>query len=197
MTCVAIIPARGGSRRIPGKNTRDFRGRPIIEYSILAAKETGIFTRIIVSTDDSFAASCAYRMGADVMWRPDSLAKDSVGTQEVAAHVLKEAKGHFGIPPPLYACCIYATAPLMHFTDLLSGYLRLRILESPYVYSVGPDWQDAGQWYWGLVQAFTKGVSLDLGDKQVLPSYRVCDINTKEDWQRAEQMYDQLHEDDK
>jgi len=197
VTCVAIIPARGGSRRIPGKNTRDFRGRPILEYSILAAKETGIFTRIIVSTDDSFAASCAYRMGADVMWRPDALAKDSVGTQEVAAHVLLEAKSHFGIPPPLYACCIYATSPLMDYLDLLLGYYNLRCYGKPFVYTIGRDGQDAGQWYWGTVEAFSKGVSLDEGRRYVLPSTRVCDINTEEDWQRAEQMYDQLHKDDK
>jgi N-acylneuraminate cytidylyltransferase len=194
VSIIAIIPARAGSTRIPGKNSREFRGRPIFEYSVQAALQTGIFTRVVVSTDDPFVKSRAYRLGAEVLPRPDHLARNSVGTQEVAADGLKTIRSSWTfIPKPTYACCIYATAPLMHFTDLISGYLKLRSGSAPYVYTVGPDWQDAGQWYWGRASAFMDGLPLDQATLHVLPASRVCDINTEDDWKRAEQMYDQLH----
>jgi len=196
VSLIAVIPARAGSRRIPGKNAREFRGRPIFEYSVQAALDTGIFTRIFVSTDDSYIASRAYRMGVNVLPRPDKLAVDNVGTQEVMADALRTIEHEWmHVPKPTYACCIYATAPLMHFTDLITGYLKLRTRDVPYVYTVGPDWQDAGQWYWGKARCFMDDVPLDGALFHVLPGTRVCDINTEEDWLRAEQMYDQLHKD--
>ncbi|MEK9809632.1 MAG: hypothetical protein VW362_04245 [Candidatus Nanopelagicales bacterium] len=190
MTCVAIIPARGGSRRIPLKNIRHFHGKPIIDYSIRAAQDSGLFSRVYVSTDSPAVSSVAYRAGADVIWRPDNLAVDSVGTQAVAAHVLDTVLAdHLTIRPPRYACCIYATAPLMTHLDLIEGYLMLRKARVPYVYTVGPDWQDAGQWYWGEVDAFRTGVPLDQASFYKLPAERTCDINVEEDWARAEQLY--------
>lgn len=194
MSLVAIIPARGGSQRIPGKNIRLFRGRPIIEYSIKAAQDAGFFSRIYVSTDSSAISSVAYRAGADVLWRPDNLAKDNVGTQAVMADALNTViRDWITVKPPTYACCIYATAPLMAHMDLIRGYANLRGGGAPYVYTVGPDWQDAGQWYWGETQAFIQGVSLDQGDLYQMPADRVCDINTPEDFSRAEAMYAALH----
>lgn len=193
MSLVAIIPARGGSRRISGKNIRLFHGKPIIEYSIAAAKAAGFFSRIYVSTDSPAISSVAYRAGADVLWRPDNLAKDNVGTQAVMADALsKIVSDHLTIDPPAYACCIYATAPLMHHMDLISGYYQLRDSGTPYVHPVGPNWQDAGQWYWGETPAFISGVSLDQAMLDPLPAERVCDINTEEDWARAEQLYANL-----
>jgi pseudaminic acid cytidylyltransferase len=193
MTCVAIIPARGGSQRIPLKNIRLFHGRPIIEYSIKAAQDSGLFQRVFVSTDHPGISSVAYRAGADVLWRPDSLAKDNVGTQAVMADALNTIYNDMHVlTPPVYACCIYATAPLMTYLDLIFGYADLREGDAPYVYTTGPNWQDAGQWYWGTVRAFLDGVSLDQGALYPLPASRVCDINTLDDWQRAEQLYANL-----
>lgn len=193
MTLVAIIPARGGSQRIPLKNIKPFHGKPIIEYSIKAAQDAGFFSRIYVSTDSPAISSVAYRAGADVLWRPDELAKDNVGTQAVVANALTSIlTDRLTIDPPKYACCIYATAPLMRPIDLVKGYLHLRENGAPYAYTVGPNWQDAGQWYWGEVEAFLQGVSLDQGVFYRLPAERVCDINTPEDWARAEQLYANL-----
>lgn len=193
MTCVAIIPARGGSQRIPLKNIRLFHGKPIIEYSIKAAQDSGLFQRVFVSTDHPGISSVAYRAGAYVLWRPDALAKDNVGTQAVMADALNTVINDWiTVKPPAYACCIYATAPLMTSLDLIHGYYKLRARGVPYVYPVGPDWRDAGQWYWGTVRAFLDGVSLDQSALHPLPDYRVCDINTEDDWQRAKQLYANL-----
>ena len=193
MTCVAIIPARGGSTRIPMKNIRLFHGKPIIEYSIKAAQDSGLFQRVFVSTDHVGISSVAYRAGADVIWRPDNLAKDNVGTQAVVADALSTIiRDCVTLHLPKYACCIYATAPLMTYFDLIVGYQRLRGTGAPYVYPVGPDWQDAGQWYWGAVDAFTSGEPLDQAVFYTLPAERVCDINTEDDWARAEQLYANL-----
>lgn len=194
MTLVAIIPARGGSQRIPLKNIRLFHGKPIIEYSIKAAQDAGFFSRIYVSTDSPAVSSVAYRAGADVLWRPDNLAQDNVGTQAVMRHALETILAdHLTIDPPRYACCIYATAPLMTYMDLISGYADLRESGAPYVYTTGPNWQDAGQWYWGETQAFINGVSLDQADFYPLSAARVCDINVEADWLRAEQLYEEMH----
>jgi len=193
VTCVAIIPARGGSQRIPRKNIRLFHGKPIIDYSIKAAQDSGLFQRVFVSTDHPGISSVAYKAGADVLWRPDALAKDNVGTQAVMADALNTIiRDWITVKPPVYACCIYATAPLMTSVDLIRGYLALRSPNVPYVYAVGPDWRDAGQWYWGAVETFIDGVSLDQASFYKLPAERVCDINTLDDWSRAEQLYANL-----
>ena len=71
---VAVIPARGGSKRIPRKNIRDFAGKPIIAYSIDCAKQSGLFDRIIVSTDDEEIADVATRFG--VYYQPGEVAED-------------------------------------------------------------------------------------------------------------------------
>lgn len=191
MSIIAVIPARGGSRRIPGKNIRPFHGRPIIEYSIGAAKAAGLFSRIYVSTDSPAIASAAYRAGVEVSHRPHRLAVDAVGTQEVTRDVVHRQMGAGMIGDPVnYVCCIYATAPLMHYMDLIEGYALLRHSGAPYAYSVGPDGQDAGQWYWGTVEAYLASVSLDYGRKYPLSANRTCDINTEDDWARAERLYD-------
>ena len=190
MTCVAIIPARGGSQRIKNKNIRLFHGKPIVEYSIKAAYDSGLFARVFVSTDSAQVSSVAYRAGADVLWRPDHLAKDNVGTQAVVADALEHVcKDWLTVKPPKYACCIYATAPLMKPLDLIYGYARLRETGAPYCYTVGDNWQDAGQWYWGRTDEFIRGTSLDQATFYRLPATRVCDINVEADWVRAEQLY--------
>jgi pseudaminic acid cytidylyltransferase len=179
---VAIIPARGGSVRIPRKNIRMFHGKPIIAYSIETARLAGI-TRIVVSTDDFQIAGCAEFYGCEVHKRDYD--DGTKGTQEVTADVLR----WLGNGCPTYACCIYPTAPLMLPEDLVQGGFEMLGM-AHYVYPVGTDLVDAGQWYWGHSGSFIDGVPLEGNAlRSFLPDERVCDINFPEDWLRAEGLY--------
>ena len=182
---VALIPARGGSKRIPRKNIRDFMGKPIIAYSIEAAKKSELFNYIFVSTDDQEIADVAQAHGASVWMRNPKLADDKTGTQEVAAEFLNNGEWS-------EACVIYATAPLLDFNDLIYAHGALSLGETHYAFSVGttPVLHDAGQFYWGRAESFGH---VPLWDRwsRMIPIYsgRDCDINTEEDWLRAEQMF--------
>lgn len=117
---LCVIPARGGSKRIPRKNIREFCGKPIIVYSIEAAQKAACFDRIIVSTDDDEIAEVAECYGADIPFtRPAELANDYAGTTEVIAHavgVMEEKYGSFDA-----ACCLYATAPFVQINYIVKG----------------------------------------------------------------------------
>ena len=122
---MAIIPARGGSKRIPRKNVKSFSGKPMIAWSVHAAQEAEIIDRIIVSTDDPEIASVARACGADVPFiRPDELSDDYTGTMPVVAHAI-EWHVNQGFDPK-QVCCIYATAPFIQAVDIQQG---LKILE--------------------------------------------------------------------
>ncbi len=122
---VAIITARGGSKRIPGKNTRLFSAKPIIAYSIRAAIESGLFDRVIVSTDSDKIAAIAEDYGADVPFRrPANLSDDLTATAPVLEHALKWLGEHGGVPD--YACCIYPTAPFVRKRYLAEGFEALK-----------------------------------------------------------------------
>ena len=109
---VAIITARGGSKRIPRKNIKEFLGKPIIVYSIEAALTSGIFDEVMVSTDDEEIAEIAKKAGADIPFmRSDELANDYATTTDVIGEVLKSYK-EIGKEFD-YACCIYPTAPFV------------------------------------------------------------------------------------
>jgi pseudaminic acid cytidylyltransferase len=190
----AIIPARGGSRRIPGKNKRLFHGKPIIEYSVEAAQESGLFERIIVTTDDIDIARIAMRCGVEPMARSEAMAEDGVGTQEVTEWILRCDSE----PVPEYACCIYATSPLMSVADLLVGRVIMRDYDCDFAMSVGAyPLRDAAQFYWGKRSAFLEEVPLISEFTVMVPvaEARICDINTEEDWHRAEIMYKALYPD--
>jgi N-acylneuraminate cytidylyltransferase len=221
---VAIIPARGGSKRIPRKNIRPFAGKPLIAYSIDVARESGLFDRVIVSTEDTEVAEVARTCGAEVPFlRPRELADDHTGTNAVVQHALGWLAGQGS--PAEYACCIYATAPFLTPGDLRVAHDLLIESGKSYVFSVTtfpfpiqrairrlpsgeveamyPEhvmtrsqdleeaYHDAGQFYWGRAQAFLDNVVVfsraSLG--HVLPRHRVQDIDTPEDWIRAEYMY--------
>lgn len=125
MSVVSIIPARGGSRRIPDKNSRLFAGQPIIAYSISAARAAGVFDRIIVSTDSDEIASVAEQHGAEVPFRrPVDLADDHTGTDAVIVHALRWLADRGA--PVRYACCLYATAPFVRPADISRGLDLLR-----------------------------------------------------------------------
>lgn len=184
---LAIIPARGGSRRIPGKNVRPFHGKPIIAYSIEAAKASGIFSKVVVSTDDARIQAVARYYGASIHTRARRLAEDIIGTQEVTRAVLKWWTGcavasHL---QPTAVCCIYATAPMLTPQDLVHGLAMLENREYAY--------QD-GIYYWGRAEAFANGVPLTEGLRIESDDPRFIDINTEEDWERAERTYEALHQ---
>jgi N-acylneuraminate cytidylyltransferase len=125
MKKVAIIPARGGSKRIPRKNIKPFFGQPMISYSIRAAQASGLFDSIIVSTDDEEIADVARSFGADIPFmRPADLANDHAGTGAVVVHALHWFAEH-GMAYDA-ACCIYATAPLLDPERLKEGWDRLQ-----------------------------------------------------------------------
>ena len=125
MSAFAIIPARGGSKRIPRKNIRPFLGKPMIAYSIETAFESGIFDEVIVSTDDEEIASVAEQYGASSPFvRPAEIADNQTGIIEVIAHAIQELEKQGKSPD--FICTIYATAPLMQYHDLIEAYRKLQ-----------------------------------------------------------------------
>jgi len=131
---IAVIPARGGSRRIPRKNLRTFVDRPIIAHSIGCALDSGVFDRVLVSTDNDEIAATAIRYGAEVPFvRPAELADDHASTPAVMSHAVAWLNGHAVSPDAV--CCIYATAPLMRSQDLRDGLGRLESGPWAYVFS--------------------------------------------------------------
>jgi pseudaminic acid cytidylyltransferase len=220
---VAIIPARGGSKRIPRKNIKAFFGKPMIAWSIEVAKKSGIFDRIIVSTDDEEIASIAREWGAEVPFiRPAELSEDLTATIPVISHaiqwLIEQGEELEAI------CCIYATAPFVEATDIVKGYEELISGGWSYTFSVTdfsapifrsfklsenggvemfyperfntrsqdlPDaYHDAGQFYWGRKESWLQGKIFFSNQSKpiIIPRWRVQDIDTLSDWQRAEQI---------
>jgi N-acylneuraminate cytidylyltransferase len=132
---IAVIPARGGSKRIPRKNIRSFCGKPIIAYSISAAQQTGLFDQVVVSTDDEEIASVARTFGATTPFvRPKEIADDFTGTNAVVKHAAAwfNAQSH----DVTHACCLYATAPLVQAQYIAEGYEALSRSDAAFAFSV-------------------------------------------------------------
>jgi N-acylneuraminate cytidylyltransferase len=130
---ICIIPARGGSKRIPRKNIRAFCGRPMIAWPIQAAIVSGCFDRIIVSTDDDEIAEVAEGCGVEVPFlRSTELADDYTPTVPVIA----DAITRLDILDQTAVCCLYATSPFVEPNDLRAGLTRLKETEAPFVLSV-------------------------------------------------------------
>ncbi|WP_333988222.1 pseudaminic acid cytidylyltransferase [Pseudomonas sp. S3(2024)] len=221
MNSVAIIPARGGSKRIPRKNLLPFDGVPMIVRSIHTALDSGLFEQVVVSTDDADIAELALAHGAQVPFlRPAELADDFTGTAAVIVHALQQ------LPAFDYACCVYATAPLLQARFLREGFeLLQQHPDKAFAFSVCsfgfpvqraltldgqgaltalypefrqtrsqdlPDaFQDAGQFYWGRSEAWLRGEVLysSASLPVILPRHLVQDIDTLQDWKRAEYLY--------
>src|SRR5690554_5409949 len=114
---LAVIPARGGSKRIPRKNIKPFCGKPMIAWSIEAALQSDCFDQVIVSTDDAEIADVARQHGAAVPFmRPAELSDDYTGTIPVIRHAIEWMEKHQGAPKEV--CCLYATAPFVLPEDL-------------------------------------------------------------------------------
>lgn len=222
---IAVIPARGGSKRVPRKNIKLFCGEPLISYSIRTALETGLFDSVVVSTDDDEIADIAKSYGANVPFmRPESLSNDHAGTWAVVKHAIEFFSESAQTPD--YVCCIYATAPFLQPDYLTNGLELLKaqpekgfafsvttfpfpVLRSikidegeispqfpEHIYKRSQDlpesYHDAGQFYWGRPQYFADNVTpfSSAGIPVVLPRHLVQDIDTPEDWERAELMYE-------
>lgn len=191
MANIAIIPARGGSRRIPRKNIKLFHGKPIIAYSIETALNSDLFDRVVVSTDDTEIAEVSVQFGAEIHWRDEESSRNEVGTQEVAARVLEHLNIRCG-----YSCVIYATAPMLSVQSLINARnLAFARPFNKYVVPVATWLQDPGQFYFGKSRAFLKRVPLigPYTSMIKIDPRTECDINTPEDWERAERMYAELH----
>lgn len=221
---LAIIPARGGSKRIPRKNIKPFCGKPMIAWSIEAAQESGCFDRVIVSTDDAEIAEVARQYGAEVPFmRPLELSDDHTGTIPVIRHAIETINSQGRSVEQ--ACCLYATAPFIQAEDLRRGLELLQGSGGNYAFSVtsyafpiqrairltpegrvemfNPEYfntrsqdleeayHDAGQFYWGRADAWLQGKMIfsPASLPVMLPRYRVQDIDTPEDWVRAEWMF--------
>ncbi|HCJ28766.1 MAG TPA: pseudaminic acid cytidylyltransferase [Pseudomonas sp.] len=221
---LAIIPARGGSKRIPRKNIKPFCGKPMIAWSIEAALQSGCFDQVIVSTDDAEIAKVAREHGAEVPFmRPAELSDDHTGTIPVIRHALEwfNCQGQ----SIEQACCLYATAPFVSAEDLRRGLDILQGNDCDYAFSVtsyafpiqraicingegrvtmfnpehfntrsqdlGEAFHDAGQFYWGRAEAWLQGEIIFGPDSLpvLLPRHLVQDIDTPEDWVRAEWLF--------
>lgn len=122
---IAIIPARGGSKRIPRKNIRPFAGKPIIAHSIETALNSGLFSRVIVTTDDPEIADVAVKYGAEVPFlRDPSTSSDGAGLAEVMIEVLDFYRNQG--QEPEYFCCLLATAPFIQIQDLQKAHQVFR-----------------------------------------------------------------------
>ena len=131
---IAIIPARGGSKRIPRKNIKNFHGKPIIAYSIDAAKKSNCFDKIIVSTDDQEIADIAINYGAEVPFlRPQEIAGDHATTMEVIQHALSWCESEQWQVDKV--CCIYPTAPFLLAEDIQKGLAKLSQPKTEYAFS--------------------------------------------------------------
>ncbi len=223
---VAIIPARGGSKRIPRKNIKDFHGKPLIAYSIEVALKSKLFDKVIVSTDDEEIAKIAMQYGAVIPFlRPKELSDDFTGTGAVVEHTmnyLKQQGENYD-----FICTIYATAPFLDKKYLIEGFEKLKNSNAKNAFSctsmpfpiqrtfkitqnercemfwsenftkrsqdLEEAFQDAGQFYWTNLNI--KSNEIIFGKDSipiVLPRHLVQDIDTLEDWIRAEFMYEAL-----
>lgn len=219
---IAVIPARGGSKRIPRKNIRPFCGKPIIAYSIDVALRSGLFSSVIVSTEDEEIAEVARSFGADVPFmRPANLADDYTGADSVVIHALTHCQEQGQQVDA--ACCIYATSPFTTVEDLLRGYEVLQAAPAAFTvtnFAAPPFWalkqddqgrmamldpeysdvrsqdlpelfHDTGQIYWGTSEFLLSGNDFQAGSAVGIqvPRYRTQDIDSMDDWARAEIMY--------
>jgi pseudaminic acid cytidylyltransferase len=219
---VCVIPARGGSKRIPRKNIKLFGGKPMLVWSIEAAQASGCFDLILVTTDCQEIADTALQHGATVPFlRPACLSDDFTGTTAVVLHALDWMESQ--ICEPALVCCLYATAPFVRPSDISEGLRLLKdtdddqfvltatrysfpiqralridpFTNTTYMLSPGDfsrrsqdleeTYHDAGQFYWARSQAWRNTVNIFSGARMLLlPHWRVQDIDTPDDWHRAE-----------
>jgi|TARA_Y100001970_G_scaffold206192_1_gene251119 pseudaminic acid cytidylyltransferase len=223
---VAIIPARGGSKRIPRKNIKNFNGKPMICWAIEEAQKSKLFDNIFVSTDDQEIKEISEQYGAIVPFiRPADISDDHTPTVPVISHAVKQIDTLYKKVD--FACCIYPCSPLLMASDIKKSFDILKSSDKNYVYPivefphsifrsmrqaddgkmefVYPEYEltrtqdldetfhDAGQFYWGKAEAWRSLKKMHSGGIGMkIPSYRTVDIDTEDDWRRAE-LYSQLN----
>lgn len=132
---IAVIPARGGSKRIPRKNIKEFCGKQMIAWAITTAQKSGLFDHIIVSTDDKEIADIGRKWGAETPFvRPVELADDLTPTVPVVAHAVKSCVDNGWAVE--YACCIYPCVPFLQADDLIAAFNILQKTDANFVYPV-------------------------------------------------------------
>ena len=223
---IAIIPARGGSKRIPKKNIKDFGGKPMISYAIGVAQASELFDRVCVSTDDSEIAEIALKYGAEVPFmRPSTLSDDFTPTVPVISDASKTcAKLGWDF---INVCCIYPSVPFLTPGDLKGAYELWGFRSHKYCFPVAefpspiqramkrgdhgelisqyPIYEktrtqdlestyfDAGQFYWGNKNDWEMNLGLHSnGLGFIMPSWRAVDIDTPDDWRRAEALLNSI-----
>ena len=226
---LCVIPARGGSKRIPRKNIKSFCGQVMIGYSIKAALDSQCFDQVIVSTDDAEIAEVAKSFGASVPFlRPEFLANDYAGTIPVIKHAIEWFDDQNQLPSEV--CCLYATAPFVQADAIRRAYKKMMQDQVDYCFTVTSfaspiqraikvtaenriemlhpenletrsqdleeSYHDAGQFYWGKAESFRQQKPLFSkgATPYILPRHLVQDVDTLEDWRRAELMYQVLKE---
>jgi pseudaminic acid cytidylyltransferase len=224
---IAVIPARGGSKRVPKKNYRNFCGQPMLSWCVSAALASEMFDHVIVSTDSDEITKLAQKYGASVPFkRPANLSGDFVSTRPVVNHAIEKASELFG--EISFVCCIYPTSPFLapstirasgealinkslDFVFSCASYRypiqrALRINEAKTVEMLWPEnrskrsqdleetFHDAGQFYWGRAEAFLRNQHTFGANSLpwILPAHLVHDIDTQEDWDRAELIFKTL-----
>ena len=220
---IAVIPARGGSKRIPRKNIKIFNGKPMIAYAIEVAINSKLFDKVIISSDDEEIISIGKKFGAEIIFkRPLSLSSDETPTAPVIAHAISEC-GKLGWTIN-NVCCIYPSVPFLNKNDLIEAFDIFTKKNADFVYPITEyphpvqramrighsgkmeflnsenelkntqdletTYHDTGQFYWGSVNSWSSQKKMHSnGLGMVVPSWRFIDIDTPDDWIRAEIMY--------
>jgi pseudaminic acid cytidylyltransferase len=219
---ICVIPARGGSKRIPRKNIKNFCGQPMIAYSIASALDSKLFDHVIVSTDDHEIAEISLKYGASVPFtRPESLSDDYSTSLDVVEHALSWVQKNIGSVK--LVCTLYATAPFTNSKDLINAYEEIlkhkncqavypivefdfpiqraikladngsvEMFQPKHLLTRSQDlekaYHDAGQFYWMKSEFIGSNTPIfsDIARTIKIPHYRVQDIDTNDDWIRAE-----------
>ena len=224
---LAVVPARGGSKRIPRKNIKLFNGKPMISYAIKSALSSELFERVIVSTDDIQIKNVALSLGADVPFlRPKNISDDFASTHSVIKHAAKYIIENY--PNIENICTIYPCVPFLRGSDLIGSYKEFQKNRNKYCLSISefPNsiyrallknvdnylepfifgnqfkrtqdmpkaYFDIGMFYWGKVNTWIHNDQLhsdSLGYQ--IDSWRSIDIDTEDDWKRAEILFKVLN----
>lgn len=219
---VAVIPARGGSKRVPRKNVRTLDGRPLIAWTIDTCLASSCFDRVVVSTDDAEVADIASTSGAEVPFLRDASISDD---HTPLAPVMADAVRRLELDSTDAVCCVYPTSIGLQPGDLRAGAELLAEDGSPYVVAVvryahpiqralvladdgtltmadpalaltrtqdlEPRWHDAGQFVWGRAAAWLDETPVLTAARGIeIPAWRVVDLDTEDDWARAELVHE-------
>jgi pseudaminic acid cytidylyltransferase len=219
---IAIIPARKNSQRIKNKNIKKFLGKPIISYSIKAAKNSNIFDKIVVTTDSKLIKRLSLKNGANIVInRSKKLSSNHVGIVEVVKDTIKTLEKKIG--KINYVCCIFATAPLIEISKIKTAFKAIKKKKKGFIFSAKKVNQDisnifylekkkikkiinkknekkdivtdAGQFYWAKKDVWMKEKTTFSANSSfiLLDKMKVQDINTIDDWRIAELMFKASH----